>query len=278
MPLFTDQIGAARVAYDFLEKRAISAESRASRLAAALSAARDETASVALLRQRIADLEGQAIELSRKLDDLQRARTDAGLQQFIEAMALSAALGEASMPGRSIKSLSASVRAHMTPVSGGVALRFHPPELGAANVGAIGTTHFTIAKVPPPAAATAPGNFYGLLLQTQMVFAAVSAPNASDLVTGIVVAASRAIADAGSWNFAYLAGVAANLAQLQMQFAATDKRPEARVLSDHCRALAALATSLSVKPNPVAGDLFALTAAFSETASAAASLAGLFAP
>lgn len=281
MPLFTDQIGAARIAYDALEKRALSAELRTSRLTEALAAASSETVNVVLLRQRIADLEGQSIELNNKLDDLKRAHTDASLQQFIEAVALSAALGEASMPSRTIESLSASVKAHMTPDKGGVALRFHPPELAAVNAGTIGTANFTLAKLPPAAGAMAPGNFYALLLETQTIYGRLNTPapsiaNASDVVRKILVAATQAIADTGGWSFPYLAGVAATLADLQNQFAAGDDRPQARILGAHCQALAVLAKSLTAKSHPVAGDLFALTAAFGETTIAAGAFASLF--
>lgn len=280
MPLFTDDIGAARIAYDALEKRALSAELRASRLAEALAAVSSHKVDLPLLRQRIAGLEEQTIALNNQLNELKQSRVDAGLQQFIEAMGMAAALGEASMPGRIIESLSASINAYMTPNEGGVALRFHSPELGAVNAGAIGKASFSIAKVPPAAGAAAPGNFHALLLETQAIYARfmTNAPNAGDLAQRIVVAVTQAIADTGSWSFPYLVAVAANLADLQLQLAAHDRRPQAIQLSARCQVMAVLAKSLAAKSSPVAGDLFALTAAFGETTIAAGAFAGLFAP
>lgn len=275
MPLFTDQIGAARSAYDALEKRALGAEMRVSQLTAALAASGADVPNVVLLRQRIADLERQNIELNNQLDVLKRTRAEATLQQFIDAMALSAALGEATMSGRTIESLSASVKAHMTADAGGVALRFHPPELGAVNTDAMGTTHFAIAKVPPAAGTTAPGSFHALLLETQAIYGSVDAPRFSDLVRKIVLAATQAVTDTASWRVPYLAGVAATLADLQHQLVAGDQRPSAGVLRVRCQALAQLSKLLAAKSNPVAGDLYALTAAFAETTIAAGAHAGV---
>jgi hypothetical protein len=278
MPLFTDQLGAARIAYNALEMRALSAEMRVIQLTAALAATGAEAPNVALLRQRIANLEAQTVELNNQLDDLKRARADASLQQLIEAMALSAALGEASMPGRTIESLSASVKAHVTADAGGVALRFQPPELGAVNLGALGTTNFAIAKVPPPAGTTAPGNFHALLLETQAIYGRVNTPGASDLARKIVLAATQAITDTGSWSVPYLASLAATLADLQNQLAAGDNRPSAGALRARCQALAELSKVLAAKSNPVAGDLYALTTVFGETTIAAGAHASVFTP
>lgn len=278
MPLFTDQIDLARVAYDALEKRTLSAESRATQLSAALAIAKGTALDIASLRQRIAELEKQNLELRNELNELKQADTDASLQQFIELIAMSAALGETTMPGRTVESLSASVKAHLSPMAGaeGVTLRFQPPELGAINIGAMSTTSFEIAKVPPAAGVTAPGNFYALLLDTQAIYAALNAPKAADLARRIVIAVSQAIADTHGWRFAYLVGVAASLADLQAQVAAMDERPQAGALRARCEDLSALAKRLAAKARPVAGDLYALTSAFSETTIAAGAFAELF--
>ena len=116
------------------------------------------------------------------------------------------------------------------------------------------------------------------MLQTQNVFANVNASNAREIANQIVVAATQAITGAGGWNFLYLAGVAANLAELENQFAANDNRPQAHALAANCESLATLAKTLTTKPNPVAGDLFALTSAMARTTAAAAAFADLFAP
>ena len=276
MPLFTNDISEARRAYAALEARTASVELHASRIDAALRAtqARDVAADVGLLRQRIADLEGDNIKLRNQLDDLRRARSDASLQQFIEAIALSAALGEATMPDRLVVSLSASIKAHLMLENSNVALRFQPPELGASGA-ALGTTSFEIAKVPPPPGAAAPANFYLLLMATQNAFGHVlvsdNFPELQALQKQMVVETTRALMEVGQWNFAYLVDLAEKLASIETEYG-KETGDQGTALHDAAAILVKLAQSLSIKSNPVAADLYALTAAFAEATRTATAL------
>src|SRR5438445_3457632 len=163
MPLLTDDLKSARQSYELLESRLQSAEQRAETLQAALRVQPppllDE---IRLLRQRILALEAENNKLHSELDQLKQSRTDMPLQDFVAAIGLAAAIGEASMPDRAIPSVAVALQSYLTPGEKSVSLRFQPPELGALAAG-LSTTSFEIAKVPSAPGVAAPPNLYSVL-------------------------------------------------------------------------------------------------------------------
>jgi len=267
MPLFTDDMGQAQVAYRALESRAVGAERHAQALQAVIADLRARLAvpfdDVASLRQRILDLEAENFKLRTQIDELARLKIDLPLQNFIASVGLAAAIGEASMPDRAITALAAKAQAYLAPSEGGVGLRFQQPELGALAVG-LSATSFDLAKVPPPPGRPAPRNLYAVLQEKQRVF---TNPFWSrfEPATRLVVEVAKILSDVGGWNFAYLAQSASALAALEKllaPFVAEASPPEtASAYTAAVDALSALADSLKAKANPVAGDLSALSAA-----------------
>ncbi|HTS54306.1 MAG TPA: hypothetical protein VMH26_13610 [Burkholderiales bacterium] len=267
MPLRTDSLAQARTAYGALEARAQSAERRAEQLQALVTELRKvppaEVDVVALLRQRILDLEAENIRLRTQLDQLAQLKTDLPLQNFVAAMGLAAAIGEASMPDRSIASMTTKVQAYLAPAGQGVGLRFQQPELGAFAVG-LSTTAFEVAKIPPAAGVQAPRSLYAVLQDKQQVladpfFARFAA------ATQVQVKIAELFANTGAWNFAYLLQGAAAMAAQERELAkllAQQVSPGAvAAYAAAVDALAALAESLAGKANPVAGDVLALASA-----------------
>src|SRR5260370_41310043 len=103
----------ARIAFNALEGRLQSVEQRAQTLQSALNDLRGRQPlgpiEVQGLRQRIVDLEGDKAQLQTQVQQAVQAKADLSVQNFIAALGLAAAIGEATMPDRSISSISATV-------------------------------------------------------------------------------------------------------------------------------------------------------------------------
>lgn len=274
MPLRTDDLLQARAAYDALEARAQSAERRAAQLQALIAQLRrlpqPEVDVLALLRQRILDLEAENIGLRKQVDQLAQLKTDVMVQDFVAAMGLAAAIGEASMPDRAITSLAAKVQTYLAPAERGVGLRFQQPELGALAVG-LSTTAFEVAKVPPAPGLAAPRSLYAVLQDKQQLlaepFLAAFVP-----ATRALAKIAEMFANTGAWRFDYLAQAAAALAASERELASSLIQKvgsgAAAAYASAVEALAALTGSVTGKPNPVAGDLLALASALDLTTTA----------
>jgi hypothetical protein len=277
MPLFTDNIDQARRAYNAVESRAQSAEQRAMLLeaiVAALRAQAPDTTDIALLRQRILDLEAENVQLRKQLEDLARVKADMSLQQFVESIGLAAAVGEASMPDRAIVAIAMTVQAYVSPSDSDVGIRFQQPELGALAVG-LSSTSLEVAKIPPQAGVAAPRNLYAVMQEKQHVY---SDPfwTRFEQAAQIVAEIAKVFANTGGWNASYLIQAAANIAAIEQDLVSaiaaavpSETAAEYRAAVD---ALSALTSALSAKASPVAGDLFALSAALDTTTSAARKL------
>ena len=273
MPLRTDDLLQARAAYDALEARAQSAEQRAAQLQALIAQLRKlpppEVDVLALLRQRILDLEAENVGLRKQLDQLAQLKTDLNMEDFVAAMGLAAAVGEASMPDRSITSLAAKVQTYLAPAERGIGLRFQQPELGALAVG-LSTAAFEIAKVPPAPGVPAPRSLYAVLQDKQQLLAepalAAFAP-----ATQALVKIAEMFANTGVWRFDYLAQAAAGLADSERELAKLLVQKvggdAAVAYTSAVAALAALAGSVIGKANPIAGDLLAIASALDQTTS-----------
>ncbi len=278
MPLFTNEIGAARVAYDAVESRAVNAELRASKLDALLADLRarppfavDE---VAGLRQRMADLESENVKLREQLQGLLRDRAQITLQTFIEALGLAAAVGEATMPGRAISSFTARMQAFISMISGGIGLSFQAPELASRSAG-LSTISFGLEKIPPQSGVAAAPNLYSVLEEKQRLYTD-SFWSRFDMVPETIAEINRVLLDTGAWNFTYLAEAAGAIAALEQRLAlatsALISNESASAYVTAARSLGVLADRLKKKVNPVVGDLLAITSSLDATTKAAVSL------
>lgn len=249
MPLFADNLEEAQRAYEVLEARARAAEAHAALL---------QTTSP-LLQQRIIDLEGENVSLRFQIEEVTATKTDVALQRFFESVALAAALGEASMPDRTISSIKAEVQTYLAPDSTGIGLRFQQPELGT-NADGLSTTSFEMIKVPPPQGTDAPVNICVALKQLQSLY---SDPFwlRFDAAIWIVATTTTALANTDTWTGPILFRTAAALAQLQVSLSASLSGPSADQYRTAVAALSALTDSVTSKANIRAADVYNLASA-----------------
>jgi hypothetical protein len=278
MPLWVDDIEQARVAYHALEGRAQSAERYAQVLSDMLKELRrpgiPDDGDGSLLRQRIATLEGENIKLRGQLDALLKRRADILLQDLIASVGMAAAIGESTMPDRAISTLAMAIQSYVAPAgTGGVGLRFQPPELSTAADG-LATTSFELAKVPPAAGSPAPPNLTTVLEAKQQVFTAL-VPR-FPAAAAVAARVSMILSDAAHWSFPYLAGQAVEVAAAESDLvpliAAAAPPATTLAFQNAVAALAALAASLVAKVRPVVADLYALSAALDATTAAVRNL------
>lgn len=132
MPLLTDDLRQAQSAYGALERLATGAEAYAQVL---------EGAALPALRQRTLDLEAENLVLRTQIEQLAGVKADLPLQRLIDSVALAAAIGDASMPGRAVASIKADVQTYLTPGGDGIGMRLQQPELASAPA-ALSSTSF----------------------------------------------------------------------------------------------------------------------------------------
>jgi hypothetical protein len=275
MPLVTENIDEARLAFVNVEARALSAELRASALQDTVDKLRAQipiTAELAnTLTQQTADQ--AAVNAQLRTQQVSQIDSDIPLAQFIATVGMSAALGEATMPDRTIPSITTSVTAYHTPDGG---LRFYQPEFGDSS--GPGTTSFSLVKTPGPAGSATPRNLYLVIEGAQLVFdhpfwtkfATATAPPVQP-AQQIVTEAAKILANVGSWSFAFLVQEVAAIATFETTLATLlaqpSSPPQVAAFATAVQTLARLAQAFdpTVKPNPVAGDLLALTAALDAT-------------
>jgi len=299
VPLITNDIEQARQAYAALEARAVSAEQRAEALSAALQeAGAPPIATVGghvgvikeippeVLKQHILNIETQKIDLQTKLDTVQQAKSDTTFQNFVQAVALAAAIAEAAMPDRAIPSISAKLQSYISPADTGVGVRFLPPELAAPSnlfgspAAQLTTTSFEVTKVPPPVGAPVTPTLYAVLQQIQRIFADPfwsRLPNAAQ----VVAEAGKALATSGGWSFAYIVTAAGAIAGQEKSVASsmTAAMAPAEKIAAFSAAvdrLQQLVNSLTpaAKATPVVGDLYALSTALVAGSAAANAFLG----
>jgi hypothetical protein len=268
VPLYTDDINRARVAYTALEGRLADAERRTATLQAQVdelvSREPEATADVALLRRRIVQLESEKLELIEQRDELAAVKAEMKVADLVREVGRAAAAGEATMPDRTIRSLAVTVRGHLAPAEEGIGLRFQPPELGSRTAG-LASTSLELAKVPPPPDEGTPPNLAAVLLAKQALYADPrwSGAEPARLVTAI----SRTLAGAAS--VAELVSAAAEIAELEGGLAAGLSGVEAESYRAAVHVLVALVDAIAAKPEPSAGDVLALAAGLEATTQAA---------
>ena len=210
-----------------------------------------------LLRQRVADLEAEKIELHERLALAEKARADLSLSQFIQSIALDVALGEAAMPDRVITPVAVSASTYLVPTDTGIGLRFQPPELADKPEG-LSSTSLELAKVPS-VEGRAPPSLYAVLQQKQRAY---GVPGAGRLEGRIVAEVGKVLAASGVWTLPFLAESALRIGELELKLAES-AGDEGR--SEDAKVLLRLARSLLDKPRPVVGDLYTLAVALDAT-------------
>lgn len=288
MPLITNSIDEARLAYTALEGRAVSAEQRADALQTTverLQAAQPILAEVAdRLSQRTVDQE--AVNAQLRAQQAGQVSPDTPLDHFIASFGLAAVLGEATMADRAVASVAATVQGYFVApaaASAAPALRFYQPEFGAP--GTAGSASFQITKTPPAAGVAAPRTLYTVLRDKQAMFDdpywvrfVTAAVPPSQPARSLVVEIAKVLAAAGAWDFVFLVQGAAAIAALETALAAlvagAVPSPRAASYAAAAAALAALVAALApnVKTAPVAGDVYALAAALDATTGIAGTL------
>jgi hypothetical protein len=283
MPLITSDIQQARTAYFALELRANSAE----QTAVTLQATVDDLASTHRELARTSGLLGQyavsQLQTNSQLTVQQAGQVspDITLGDFVASLGLAVALAEATMPGRAINSVKATVQSYLTFAAGpdGVSkvagLRLYHPELGTPA--ALATTSFEIAKVATQPGTPAPRSLYAVLQDKQAEFSnpfwiqfAASSPPVRP-ADQTVAEIAKVFAQTGTWTFPFLVQEAAVIAGFETTIAsmAANVAPPERAAAYGAvvAALTNLAKALdpTVKSRFVAGDLFALTAALDAT-------------
>jgi hypothetical protein len=272
VPLLTDDINEARSAYTVLETRAQNAEQRAQGLQLTLDQLRNNipvlNGQSQFLRQRAIDQESANAQL--RAQGIAGASPDIPLDAFIASLGLAAALGEASMPGSAISSISSTTKAYLvvgTP-SETVRLRFYQPELGSAS--GLSSTTVQIEKVPPALGFPSPRNLYAVLADKQSVYTSafwLQFPPSAQIIGQIAMV----FANTGAWTFPLLVQSAGTIASLEKTLAAAVP-PDSPPLSAYVSAVASLSSlagTLVSKAIPVSGDLLELTAALDGTTTVA---------
>jgi len=286
MPLLTDNLAEARIAYSALENRAQSSEAYAQTLLSSLNDLRARLPQLDIgierLKQRIAELEAENSALQLQIQQLteQQIKADVSLDNFIAAMGMSAVLGESSMRDRSVGSIGASVQAYLGVSSGSIALRLHQPE--STQFAGLSSTSFEIAKIPPAPGQPATRNLYVVLEDTQHVYTdpywlqfltATQPPQQPALQ--IVTEISQIFAQTGGWTFPFLSQEMAVIARFEKSLsdllANAVPGSQATAYQAAVDSLLALTSILTTKAFPVAGDLMALTAAVDSATTSARS-------
>jgi hypothetical protein len=286
MPLVTDDIYQARTAYNALELRAEAAEQTAAALQANLNFF---TANQTQLSQSVL-LQGQytasqvGVNGALQSQQANAIAPDVALADFIRAMGLAVAMGEASMPDRTVSSVSVTIQSYVTanpstPESL-IGLRLYQPELGTPT--ALATTSFDLNKVTLTPGTPAPRSLYLVLQDKQNTFA-----NAfwTKFTTGspptqpgqqIVAEIGKVFASIGTWTFPYLIQEAGTIAGFETSLASSLSgavpSSQLAVFAAAVQSVTSLTQSLAARSDYAAGDLFALTAALDASTTAANAL------
>lgn len=283
MPLIAVNLDQARSAYAALELRATTAELSLANLRNTVDTLTTKQATLVDQAKLLTAFTVDQAQSNAQLLVQQAGQVspDIALDNFIGALGLAVALGEASMPDRTVNAFSATLQAYLTlnTDSAGVAkvvgIRFYQPELGQPT--ALATASFQISKVPPPPGVPAPSSLYAVLQSKQSLysdsfwlqFSSGTPPSqpAAQIISEII----KVLADVGSWTFPMIVQEAAAMAAFETTLAGLlAVHDETELASDYSNGVAEL-SSLTAALNPatrsnfVAGDLYALTAALDAT-------------
>ena len=282
MPLVTNNISEARAAFASMEFRAQAAEQSVVTLKASLdglSAAQQQlTKSVGTQLQYTtsqAQINGQLAA-----QQASQITPDVSLDDFIAALGLAVALGEATMPDRAISSVSVTVQSYLTATTLAdgtqeIGFRLYQPELGTPS--ALATTSFDLTKLAPQPGTPTPRSMYSVLQDKQAAFdnqfwsAFASGTPPVEPAPQIVVEISKVFANIGAWSFPCLLQEATTIAGLETTLAGLLGSAVPASKGTAYTAVVGALNTLTQALNPanranyVAGDLFALTAALDAT-------------
>jgi hypothetical protein len=288
MPLVTNNMFEARTAVSDLELRAQSSQQAVVTLQATVDRLSTVQATLSDSMRLQSAFTATQLAVNGTLNAQQAAAVspDITLDNFIAALGLSLALAEATMPDRTINSVSATVQSFLTfnPGPDGVTkvpgLRLYQPELGAPT--ALATTSFDLAKTVSGTNAQTPRSLYAVLQFAQSVFAGAFW---TQFTTGnpptqpaqqIVAEVVKIFAAIGGWSFPYLLQEATTIATLETTLSSliASAKPSgpAAAYASSVAALSTLTQTLAARSTHVAGDLFALTSALDASTNLAAAI------
>jgi hypothetical protein len=277
VPLITTDIHVAAAAYANLELLSDAAQRNVVTLQASLdtiSAQHAQLVDTVVAQNSLTSTANQATAVS----------PDLTLDNFIAALGLSIALAEATMPDRAINSVQASVQSYLTITPGAnntnvAGLRLYQPELGDPS--ALTTTSFELAKTTSPGA-PAPRSLYTVLQAKQAAFdnsfwtKFSSGTPPTQPAAEIVIEIAKVFAAIGGWSFPYVLQEVTTIAGFETTLTGllTGVTPAAAVTAytSSVQALTALTQTLAARSTYVAGDLYALTAAFDATTNLASAI------
>ena len=115
-----------------------------------------------ILRDQIARLLAQKVDLQRQLEDLSRERAQTGVDAIVAALARSVRDADATLaaqadkgPRFTVSEVDATFRGSVVGTASGVALRLPVPEYGV-QPGHLGSIRMSMSVIPPPVAAPPP--------------------------------------------------------------------------------------------------------------------------
>ncbi|HTD54467.1 MAG TPA: hypothetical protein VK670_03740 [Silvibacterium sp.] len=287
MALLTNNITEARAAYADLELFADATQQRVVTLQATvdnLTALHSQLFETVRLQNELT-LSQISTNAQLTTQQVSTILPDVTLDNFIASLGLSIALAEATMPDRTIGSVSASVQSYLTltPGPNGAfvpGLRLYQPELGQPS--ALATTSFDVSKTVALAGTAVPRSLYTVLQEKQSTFAdpfwtkfASGTPPAQPAAR-IVAEVTKIFAAIGSWSFPYLLQEAAVIAGLETTLAGLigSAAPQNAVgaYTTSVQTLFSLVQAISARSIHVAGDLYALATALDTTTNLAHAL------
>jgi hypothetical protein len=283
LPLLTDNIEEARAAYSALEGRTLSAERLIESLQTALREAKSgEPISFQQtldIRQTALDREADNVRLREQLQRAIVVKADLPLQAFIASIGLASALGEATLPDRTITSLAATLQTHLIIAQSAVGLHFFQTGIDQ-EPGSLSTTTFQLAKITPQPGVPAPRNLYSAVREKQGVYAnafwrkfATATQPPSQPAADIESAAAMLLANAANWNFPYLLQSALEIGNLEKTLSSLVAAALPGIAStefeEAANSFVGVLGNMQGNIQPVAGDLFALTGSLDAVTAAA---------
>jgi len=220
------------------------------------------------LRNRVAALETEKLELHEQREELARVKAEISLADLARSFATAATAGEAAAPDRAVRTLAATVQGHFTVGPDGVGIRFQPPELGDRTAG-LGQASFELAKLPPPESAAAPTNLASVLQEKQGLYSDDRWRRKAE-GTRVVSEITRVLAAAPT--AAELVAAASSIAAHERRMALSFRGGEGQPYRTATRALVWLVNAIVTKSEASATDLLALSAALAATTAAAREL------
>ncbi len=287
MPLVADNIEQARSAYAALETRAVTAETHVATLQASLQTLQAVVPTLVDRNNLLTQYTVGQVQQNSQLvsQQAQQVSPDIPLDGFIASLGLATALAESTMPDRTVNSLASTVQCFLSlsaPAADGsrsVGLRFYQPELGAPT--SLATTSFEIAKVPTDPGTSTPRSLYTVLADKQSLYADsfwmpfTGGTPAVAPAAQIVIESSEMLSSVSSWTFAFILQESGKIAAFEANLATLlGSGATAAAAAPFAAAVAALAALLKRLTGntaaPVAGDLYALSAALDLTTKTAA--------